>query len=221
MIETLIGAPQAQLDQEDALTKGLLNVAYSDPALKVQRSQVSRFGTRTSRFWFKVETISEETTRRKEQFKPPELEHIDDAVSKRLKTFKKEIPGDLRDHIEQVREFFLTELTPLTMASSGGTIQAKDVAERMFKTEIDSAIFSRFDNMVNRAATIRVAKFVLSYFNLEPHFLDALIGPQHHSPDSEMRKVQEMMASLLEAQKAQSQDLKKVLNVEKKAGRTG
>jgi hypothetical protein len=212
MIETLVGAPQFQLDQEDALTRGLLNVAYSDPeATKTVRPVQSRFGTRHSRFWFRLETVSEETAKRKAQFKPKELEHIDSAVTSRLKSFKREIPGELRSKIDEVREFFLTEIAPRTMASSGGTIQAKDVAERMFKTEVDSALFSRFDNMVNRAATIRVAQFVLSYFNLPDEFLTSLLGPQQHNPDSEMQKLQQLMKSLVDTQMAQGQQLKKVV----------
>jgi hypothetical protein len=213
MIETPVGADQAQLDQEDALTRGLLTVAYSDPEAKPRAtsSAVSRFGTRHSRFWFKLETLSEETERRKAQFKPKELEHIDAEVTSRLKTFKKEMPVSLRGKIEEVREFFLTQISPLVIASSGGTIQAKDVAERMFKTEVDSAIFGRFDNMVNRAATIKVALFVLAYFDLPDEFLSSLLPSQQHNPDSDMQKLQAMVKQLVDTQTNQGQQLKKVV----------
>jgi hypothetical protein len=209
MIETLVGAPQTQLDQEDALTKGLLNVAYSSVEPRT-RPKVSRFGTRSSRFWFQIETISEETARRKEQFKPKTLEHVDEAVTNRVKIFKKDIPQDLRNRIDQVREFFLKDVAPLTMASTGGALQARDVAERTLKTTVDSAIFSRFDNMVNRAATIKVARFVLAYFDLPEEFLPSLLGPQQHNPESDLTKLSQMVKSLVEAQAEQGQQLKKV-----------
>jgi len=211
MIETLVGASQAQLDHEDALTRGLLTVAYSDPAApKAEKPKVSRFGTRQSRFWFRLETLTEETNRRKAQFKPKELEHIDSAVVARLRSFTKEIPLDLKTRIEQVREFFLKELSPLTMASSGGALQAKEVAERMFKTEVDQALFSRFDNMVNRAATIKVALFVKSYFDLPDEYISSLLGPQQHNPDSDFQKLQAMMKQLVESQTEHGRQLKKV-----------
>jgi len=208
-METPTGAPQAQLDQEDALTKGLLNVAYSVVPDEPVKKKVSRFGRRESRFWFQLESEKDKIARRRQEFKPPTLEHIDDAVTTRLKTFQKEVPDLLRSGIQEVREFFLKELAPLTLAAPGGVIQARDVAERMFNTTIDTGIFSRFDNMVNCATTIKVALFVLDYFDLPEDFLPMLLGPRMQQPDSDTQKLLQLMKTMADGQEKLASTMKK------------
>lgn len=208
-METPTGAPQAQLDQEDALTQGLLTVAYSTVPAEPVKKKVSRFGRRESRFWFRLESEHEKLEARKATFQAPVLEHIDDAVTTRLKTFKKEVPEALRSGIEEVREFFLTEIAPLTLAAPGGTLQARDVAERMFSTTIDTGIFARFDNMVNCATTIKVARFVLAYFDLPEEFLPMLLGNRVQPQDSDTQKLLQLMKTMADGQDKLASTMKK------------
>lgn len=182
----LIGKDQASLDKEDAFLARLSNIAYVEETS-------SKYGSRKSRFWFRVESTEQFVKEKKKKLEKPTLEHIDEQVEKRTKTYEVELTPALKTKIELIREFFLTEIAPLTFASSAGGLQAKAVAERLLDTEIDASMFSRFDNMVNRAATIKMASFVLSYFNLPESHFNSLIGPRPSAQDPVSDSIKELM----------------------------
>lgn len=167
----LIGKGEKELVQEDKLLLSLTSLAYATPVVQPKVKE-----NRTSSFWFSLETTEQIVAKRKAALKSKEPEHIDAEVTKRLKTYEAEISPALKKRIKQVREFFLTEIAPLTLASSGGALQSKEVAQRMLDTEIDGAIFGRFDTMVNKAATIKLGLFVLKYFGLPKEFFDSLVS---------------------------------------------
>jgi len=217
--ETPAGAPQALLDQEDEFTKSLLQVAYTDPTSPKATAKGSRFGKRNSKFWFQVESIEEEVKRRKAQFKPKVLEHVDEAIESRLKPFKDEFPRELRANINAVREFFLKEVAPLTVAASAGTSQAREVVERLMKTKVDTSVLSRFENMVGRAAVIKMGLYVLEYFHLPPEHLSALFGGNVHQQDGELQQVLKMLAEMQRDMKKQKITPQGELNVVPKRNR--
>ena len=180
MSDTLLtGKSQGALDQEDQLLTALTTLAYADKPVNNK--------ARTSRFWFQVETTSQMVEKKKKSLSRKPIEHIDAEVEARLLTYETELSPVLKDKITKVREFFLTEIAPLTFATAGGSLQSKAVAERMLETEVDPAIFNRFENMVNRAATIKLALFVLDYFGLPQSHFNSLIG--NGRPDSEMSQL--------------------------------
>lgn len=198
----LLGKSQEELDREDQLLSALSNLAYSVKETPDSGYDPSR--KRTSRFWFKLETTDQFVVKRKKSLAPKAVEHIDAEITDRLKTYEKELSPVLKDKINQVREFFLTEIAPLTLATSGGAIQSRAVAERMLDTEVDSAIFARFENMANRAATIKLGLFVLDYFGLpHSHFNELLGGGQVKEKSSELSQI-------LEAIQNSSRDVKKL-----------
>lgn len=164
--ETPTGKPQNEMDQEDAVTSALSNLAYS----------TAKVGKKRSRFFFTIETNAEVIADIKQSMTKKKVEPIDAEVQTRLKQYRKDAPDQLKGRIAEVREFFLTEIAPRTLASSGGTIQATEVVQQLLETEVDQNIMSRFDNMVNRAATLKLADFVLRYFDLPQHHLEAIMG---------------------------------------------
>jgi hypothetical protein len=123
----------------------------------------------------------------KEAMKPKELEHIDSEIVKRLSEYKSESPALLQKHIESIREFFLSEVAPKTLAASGGTLQATEVIQRLLNTEVDGSTAARFQQMVNRATTLKMALFVCQYFDLPQSYLDSIIGIP--AADDPMRKL--------------------------------
>ena len=169
---------------EDPFLSSLSTLAYSH----------RKTTNRSSRFWFKVETTQQLVTKKKQDLAPKAIEHIDAEVEERLKTYEIELTPTLKSKIEEVREFFLTEIAPLTLASSGGTIQSKEVIQRMLDTEVDTAIIGRFDNMVNRAATLKLALFVLKYFGLPETHLNALFA--HPPAKGESQQLMELIKQL-------------------------
>jgi hypothetical protein len=116
---------------------------------------------------------------------PKAVEHIDAEVESRLLTYRKEMPDILRNKVEKVREFFLTEIAPLTLASGGGNSQSREVVQRLLDTDVDTAMFARFENMVNRAATIKMAEFTLEYFQLPKEYLQSILGPTGNAPPTD------------------------------------
>ena len=176
--ETPTGKTQAELDNDDSILSSLSNIAYSDKSSNV----VNR--TRNSRFWFRIETTKEMVEVKKEVMVKKALTNIDQEVESRLVGYRKELSPELKTNIEKVREFFLTEVAPLTLASSAGSIQSQQVVQRLLDSDVDSQIFARFDNMVNRAATLKMANFVASYFGLDSSSIQSLIGtPQNDNED--------------------------------------
>lgn len=158
-----VGTPEGQV-LEDALAASLGRLAYSIPK-KVNRR---------SRFWFTMDAPVLSVS--KEEMAPKKLEHIDSEIVDRLTLYQKTSPGIFQGNIEDVREFFLNEIAPKTLAVSGGTTQAAEVLRRLLDTDIDQSTAQRFTNMINRAATLRMAQFVVSYFGLDPKYVDAVIG---------------------------------------------
>ncbi len=180
----VIGKSSAEQASEDALAASLGRLAYAIPSKDNRRS----------RFWFKLDTPPIEQI--KEAMKPRELEHIDSEIVDRLEAYKAESPPILQKHIEDIREFFLTEIAPKTLATSGGTIQATEVVRRLLDTEVDGSTVSRFQNMVNRATTLKMAMFVCKYFGLPDSYLDSIVGnqPSQSSPQEQAVRLMSQLA---------------------------
>ena len=187
----LVGATQPELDSQDKLMESVLSrIAVSNPKPEVKSK---------SRFWFTVTDAADYVAASKKALKRPELEHVDKDIEDRLKTYKDELPPVLSGNITTVREFFLKEIAPLTMASGAGTLQSREVAARLLSTDIDSAIFGRFENMVNRAAVIKMGLFVLDYFKLPPEHYHSLIGSNGPTPtplENEIKKIMEQLQNV-------------------------
>lgn len=192
---TPVGRPLKDLVNADAGLEALTNLAYS-----VKREEkpkpIPRIGTRTSKFWFTLESTEDYVAKSKAKLAPKAIEHIDAAVEARLKLYKNEVRPALKENIEFVREFFLTELAPLTIASEGGIVQAKDVVQRLLDTEVDAALIDKFRNMTNRAAVMRLALFVLDYFKLPKEYLSSMFAqPNQSSEFDKLLKIMEAMPS--------------------------
>ncbi len=192
MSEPLEGKNQKELDREDAILASLSNLAF--PEKQVVPKLPS--GSRTSRFWFRVETPRETVEKLKADMKPKTVTHIDRAVVERLAKYKAQAPKELKSHINEVREFFLTEIAPLTLAASGGALQAVEVVQRLLDTEVDMNIVSRLENMVNRAATLKMALFVLNYFKLPREHLESLLGSHGNPQDKLLQQLLQQIKAL-------------------------
>ena len=204
-----VGKPQEALDNEDSILKSLSNLAYSSVAPE-SKKKVDVSNMRTSRFWFTLETPQEAVNKVKESMIPKPVEHIDVEVQKRLARYKTEAPVQLHEKIKEVREFFLTQIAPRTLAASGGTIQATEVVQRLLDTDVDPAIMNRFENMINRAATLKLAEFALHYFDLGPEHLESLLGNQHQG-DPDMKALLRQLKEL-----PQMSDMKSLVSGELK-----
>lgn len=189
------GKDATTMEQEDALQRSLARVAYSTPVLDPLSGRDRK--ARRSRFFFQLEPdLKSVEEYRKQQMSAKKLTHIDDEISERLASYTGEASPEIKANLERVREFFLKSVAPLTLAATGGAIQATDIVQRMVDSEVDPAMRGRFEQMVNRAAVYKMALFVMEYFQLPPEHLSGVMGLS--SEGSEMKSLRSMIEKLLE-----------------------
>jgi hypothetical protein len=103
------------------------------------------------------------------------LDTINGEVENRIKTYATELPPELQKHIEEVREFFIKEIAPKTLAVQGGTAQALDVVQKTINSAVDPALFAQFERMVAQARLYKMADFVVTYMGLPASVAEDLI----------------------------------------------
>ncbi len=188
----LIGKSTGEQDKEDSFQASLQRLAYSTPKAPIP----IRDGKWTSRFFFRMDVPPPDANLR-DLMVAKKIDHIDAEIVARLDLYREEASGPIKTNLESVREFFLTEVAPLTLAASGGALQATDVIQRMVDSEVDPGIRGRFEQMVNRAAVLKMALFTLKYFNLPPEHLSQVMGIQ---VESETKTLRNLVEKLLEGQ---------------------
>ena len=196
MTNSVVGRSARDLAKSDMTLDALSNLAYSTAPAKVTKKQPNR----TSSFWFRVESVADVVAKAKVDLAPKQVEHVDLEITKRVASYKAQLSPALKTNIEVVREFFLRELTPLTVASEGGITQAKEVVQRLLNTEVDSALIDRFRGMASRAAVLRLAIFMVEYFELPKEYIHNLFSQPITSQDSEMKQVMELLATMQKSQ---------------------
>jgi hypothetical protein len=130
-----------------------------------------------SKFFFRPSvSFKEEIKERQQSTAMKALEHIDKVVEDRLRSYRGTMPKALSGNIDEVREFFLKEIAPLTLASSAGTSQAKDVIQRLLGTPVDDTVIAKFDRMTHAAVNIAMARFIAKFFKLPPASRELLLA---------------------------------------------
>lgn len=152
-----------------------------------------------SRFFFVLDDTV--LSQRKEKFKPKQLEHVDAAIVARTTTYKKEVSPELKAKIEHIREYFLTEIAPLTLATASGARQAQQVVERYIDGKVDTTLLNTFEAMSARAARLKLSLFVLDLFDLDKSFLSELSPhPQGESQDQKLNSILEKILKQVQRQ---------------------
>src|ERR1700748_1745341 len=154
----LMLSTKAEEDGKDDLLSALTVLAYPTPQVNEVRKKKKKLIKKEvpkevkkhrSRFFYKpTVSIAEEVAIRKETVVPTtSLETINGEVDSRVKTYVQELPNELQQHIETVREFFIKEIAPRTLAVQGGTAQALDVVQKTINSAIDPQPFAQFERM--------------------------------------------------------------------------
>lgn len=118
-----------------------------------------------SRFFFHVDEkneldVLEENLNKKIQEDPINIE-----ILKRSDLYAKELPTSLKSDIIKIREFFLKEIAPKSIALQGALAQAKSVIEQQVG-EIDSSEMMWAEKFAAHSAKLRVLRFIKSLFEL-------------------------------------------------------
>ena len=146
-------------DWDAALSQSVPTVVKSNkPPVSVPKAG------RKSRFFFMVH--DESLAAHKESFKPPAVEHVDKAVVDHVKRVESKIPGLLSSNIEEIRQFFVDDLSPLTLAVGTGGDQAREVLKRVTGVEVSPEAFYRFEQMAHQAVLIRLSLFLEKFMGL-------------------------------------------------------
>src|SRR6185503_15040208 len=120
-----------------------------------------------SRFFFTLSaSFTDEVRARKKVFAPKQLNHVDSEVTKRLKAYRADIPVELAANIDGVREFFLQEIAPYTLATGAGATQAREVVKSLLGSDIDGTQFEKFERMMAHAVDIKMARYVSRMLSL-------------------------------------------------------
>jgi hypothetical protein len=154
---------------EDMILTALSSIAKSDNK-KIEKKYKSKFiYTPSASFLEDMEKI-------KEVIKPISLPIVDQEIENRSKKYKKECPSDLSKYIVQVREFFLKELSPKTLAGVSGIEQAKKVLEQLLESPIEDQPIKDFKLMLTEAARIKMAKYIGKYMKLSSSEIQRIIN---------------------------------------------
>lgn len=161
---TLVPATTKELEGADQLLAALTDIAYAtEPTVKVKKRERKH----RSRFFFRLtKSIADEVKDKQKQSKPKTRVHIDHEVEKRLSDYRQDMPSELEKNIAKVREFFLREIAPITLAAGAGSGQALEVVKRLVGTDIDGTQFDKFERMAAKAVDIKMARFICKQFGL-------------------------------------------------------
>lgn len=179
--EDLILTQPDKEEEADSLLASLSTLAFAAAPEKPKAEKPTLKGKPVrdfkSRFFFTIEpSFAAEIRVKKKQFKPKALDHIDAEVEERLVGYKEELPADLKANIELVREFFLTELAPLTLAGTAGTSQAREVIQRLLGVATDNTAFDRYERMMRVASNIQTARFIARFMGLPRSYVPQLMA---------------------------------------------
>lgn len=154
--------------RQDAVLSNLTNMAYSGGRKPMTRPVRNRRENNPF-FYYRTESFAEAVGIQKAAVEPQKqaMQHIDQEVEDRLKSYEKELSTTLEQNIEKVREFFLKEIDPLSLGIQGGTAQVHALMTRIFPDGIDTEQFVQFVHMAKQARKIKMANFITGYMGLE------------------------------------------------------
>jgi hypothetical protein len=153
--------------RQDAVLSGLTNMAYGGGKKPITRPVRNRRENNPF-FYYRTESFAEAVGIQKASVEPQKqaMQHIDQEVEDRLKTYEKELATSLEENIKKVREFFLKEIDPLSLGIQGGTAQVHSLMTRIFPDGIDTEQFVQFVHMAKQARKIKMANFIAGYMGL-------------------------------------------------------
>lgn len=159
----LIGMTVEESEKRDKFLSQISRIAH--PVDKAKVNPVKSDSKYKSRFFFKVTdtdeiSIIEDSVHAKLQEDPINIE-----IVQRSDKYAKELPAELKSAIVKIREFFLKEIAPKSIALQGGLAQAKAVIEQQVG-EVDASEMMWAEKFAAHSAKLRVLRFIKSLFEL-------------------------------------------------------
>ena len=151
--------------RQDKFLSQISRIAYVPEKDKRKPSPVKSDSKYKSRFFFHVDDKDELSVIEASVKAKPKEEPINIEILKRSDQYAKELPASLRDAITQIREFFLKEIAPKSIALQGGLAQAKAVIEQQVG-EVDASEMSWAEKFAVHSSKLRVLRFIKELFEL-------------------------------------------------------
>lgn len=120
-----------------------------------------------SSFFFKLDDSSLERKRREALSKKKELPSSTREIDKIAESYKEVLPKDMESRIEEVRDFFLSELSPLVLAANVGCEQAMSILDITTEGQVDKDPQRKFNEMLMKGLQLRMSRFIVEYLGLD------------------------------------------------------
>jgi hypothetical protein len=169
-------------DAADDLLASLTVMAHPTPIVKekVEKRRKKKAKPKLkhrSRFFFTpTRSFDDELDKSKKVIEPHALTLLTEEVETRKDLYLEELPKILQSHIEDVREFFLTQIAPRTLAVQAGSAQAREVVQRTLNTEIENTQFAQFERMVMSGTQLKMARYIAKYLGLPVSSVSELVS---------------------------------------------
>ena len=151
--------------RQDKFLSQISRIAYVPNKDKQKSSPVKSDSKYKSRFFFHVDDKDELSVIEDSVKAKPKEEPINIEILKRSDSYAKELPNSLKDSITQIREFFLREIAPKSLALQSGLAQAKAVVEQQVG-EVDASEMVWAEKFAVHSSKLRVLRFIKELFEL-------------------------------------------------------
>jgi hypothetical protein len=212
--------PKRPVHTQKSLDELLTVVARPVAAVRGSEPEVTPKSKRRSRFFFK---LPEDEMRELKALNAPKTVELDNAeFIAYAEALAVSLPPNVKLNLEKVRDFFIQEIAPLTLALSAGAEQAKAAIKVVTGSEVEPSTFQKFEKMAHLAVQLRMASFLEDYLALgagsavkllpEPAHAPKPLAPptgEDDSPTSGLRKdAKELRRTMQRILDVQSQTLK-------------
>lgn len=152
--------------RQDKFLSQISRIAYLPKEKKQNQAKSIKSESKyTSRFFFHVDDKDELSIIEESVTAKPKEEPINVEILKRSDTYAKELPSSLKESIVKIREFFLKEIAPKSLALQGGLAQAKAVIEQQIG-EVDASEMVWAEKFAAHSSKLRVLRFIKTLFQL-------------------------------------------------------
>lgn len=161
----LVGMTVEESEKQDKFLSQISRIAYPVDKNNNKVKPVKSDSKYKSRFFFKVTDKDEISVIENSVHSRPQEEPINIEIVQRSDKYAKELPNELKLAIIKIREFFLKEIAPKSIALQGGLAQAKAVIEQQVG-EVDASEMMWAEKFAVHSSKLRVLRFIKELFEL-------------------------------------------------------
>lgn len=148
----------------------------ADRPVKVKKPAPPPVGKFNSRFFIK--DVVDIVAAMKAANKIKALEPDNKELTRFEREVKRALPKSTQPNIKLIREFFLNDLAPLTVAIGAAVFQSKAVLKSTTGDDPDPTPFANFERMARTAVNLKMAQFLQDYLDLPESAVTLMLDSQ-------------------------------------------